>query len=97
MSKGESGFSLFSSSSRASNSDDSLVIDICYGYSYFEVFGLTSEEFTELEKYYKELKNKARNPDLLRLKKVIEAAEADGHTEEELKEFKDAIDNFLNF
>lgn len=27
-------------------------IDICYGYAYFEVFGTTDEEWTELEKFY---------------------------------------------
>ena len=35
--------------------DDELVVDICYGYSYFEVFGLSDEEFNELEKYYSSL------------------------------------------
>ena len=34
---------------------DGLVIDICYYYSYFEVFGLSDEEFEELEKYYNKL------------------------------------------
>ena len=29
-----------------------LKIDICYGYKYFEVFGLTKEEFQQLESYY---------------------------------------------
>lgn len=35
---------------------DGLTIDICYYYSYFEVFGLSEEEFDELEKYYNEFK-----------------------------------------
>ena len=35
--------------------DNGLTIDICYGWSYFEVFGLSDEEFTELCKYYEEL------------------------------------------
>ena len=35
--------------------DNGLAIDICYGWSYFEVFGLSDEEFTELCKYYEEL------------------------------------------
>ena len=35
--------------------DGDLAIDICYGYSYFEVFGLSSKEFADLEKYYSEL------------------------------------------
>lgn len=29
-----------------------LVVDICYYYSYFEVFGLSPDEFKELSKYY---------------------------------------------
>ena len=33
-------------------SSDGLVIDICYDYEYFEVFGLSKDEFLELEKYY---------------------------------------------
>ena len=32
--------------------EDGLIIDVCYDYSYFEVFGLTDEEFEELEKFY---------------------------------------------
>lgn len=32
--------------------DGDLIIDICYGYSYFEVFGLSEEDFEELRKYY---------------------------------------------
>lgn len=36
--------------------DDDLTIDICYGYRYFEVFGLTEDEEIELEEYYNELK-----------------------------------------
>lgn len=39
--------------------EDGLTIDICYLYSYFEVFGLSNDEFKELEKYYNSLrKNK---------------------------------------
>lgn len=34
---------------------DGLKIDICFCYSYFEVFGLTDEEFKELEDYYNKL------------------------------------------
>lgn len=34
---------------------DGLTIDICYGYSYFEVFGLTDEEFEKLVECYQEL------------------------------------------
>lgn len=32
--------------------EDGLTIDVCYRYSYFEVFGLTDEEFEELKKFY---------------------------------------------
>lgn len=32
--------------------DGKLKIDICYGYSYFEVFGLTTEEFEKLKEFY---------------------------------------------
>ena len=31
---------------------DNLTIDICYSYSYFEVFGLTDAEFQELTSFY---------------------------------------------
>lgn len=34
---------------------DDLTIDICYFWMYFEVFGLTVEEFEILEKYYNSL------------------------------------------
>ena len=33
-----------------------FIIDICYHYSYFEVFGTHKEEFKKLEKYYEELR-----------------------------------------
>lgn len=32
--------------------ENGLTIDICYYYSYFEVFGLSNEEFEELQTYY---------------------------------------------
>lgn len=35
--------------------DDELTIDICYDYSYFEVFGLSDTEFEELEDFYESL------------------------------------------
>lgn len=34
---------------------DGVYIDICYEFEYFEVFGLTAMEFSELEEYYLEL------------------------------------------
>lgn len=37
--------------------DGDLIIDICYGYSYFEVFGLSEKEFEELRKYYNSLED----------------------------------------
>ena len=33
-----------------------FTLEICYNWSYFEVFGTTDEEFTELLKYYDNLK-----------------------------------------
>lgn len=38
-------------------SQDNLTIDICESWRYFEVFGLTDEEFIELHNYYNELLN----------------------------------------
>ncbi len=35
--------------------DGELTINICYYWNYFEVFGLSSKEFADLEKYYSEL------------------------------------------
>ena len=35
--------------------DGELVIDICYSWSYFKVFGLSDEEFDELARYYSQL------------------------------------------
>lgn len=34
---------------------DGLTVDICYSYSYFEVFGLSEDEFDELADYYSQL------------------------------------------
>ena len=39
--------------------DGDVQIDICYGWEYFEVFGLTNEEFNEVEKYYEKLCERA--------------------------------------
>lgn len=35
-----------------------LQLDICYFYSYFEVFGTTKKEWQELDKYYNSLEEK---------------------------------------
>lgn len=35
--------------------NEGLIIDICYQWSYFEVFGLSEEEFEELMIYYNKL------------------------------------------
>ena len=32
--------------------ENGLIVDICYEYMYFEVFGLSDDEFAELLKYY---------------------------------------------
>lgn len=34
---------------------DGLDIDICYSWMYFEVFGLSGNEFHELKRYYESL------------------------------------------
>lgn len=36
--------------------DESLTIDVCCEWAYFEVFGLSDAEFLELEKYYYSLR-----------------------------------------
>ena len=36
--------------------EDGLIIDICYDYCYFEVFGLSVEDFDELASYYASLR-----------------------------------------
>ena len=40
-----------------------LQIDICYYWAYFEVFGLTDEEFKELCSFYEELNAARRDED----------------------------------
>ena len=35
--------------------DEDITIDVCPSWSYFEVFGLTDEEFRELKDFYKSL------------------------------------------
>ena len=35
-------------------------IDICRNWEYFEVFGLTNKEFSEIESFYKDLVSKVR-------------------------------------
>lgn len=37
--------------------DDKYQIDICYGYAYFEVFGLDEKEEKELKEYYNKLRD----------------------------------------
>lgn len=32
--------------------DEEVLIDICYDWGYFEIFGLTDDEFAEVEEYY---------------------------------------------
>lgn len=38
--------------------DDDIQIDICYYWSYFEVFGLTDAEFDKLREYYVSLRGR---------------------------------------
>ena len=35
-----------------------MQLDICYEYDYFEVFGLTDEEFKDLQNYYSNLESR---------------------------------------
>ena len=35
-----------------------IQLDICYEYDYFEVFGLTDEEFKDLQNYYSNLESR---------------------------------------
>ena len=35
--------------------DGEISVDICYGHEYFEVFGLSDDEFRELAEYYASL------------------------------------------
>ena len=37
--------------------EDGLTIDICYNWSYYEVFGLSEDEFKELSVYYNSLED----------------------------------------
>lgn len=36
--------------------DDDIMVDICYRYSYFEIFGLTDDEEDEVFAYYEALR-----------------------------------------
>lgn len=45
--------------------DSDITIDICRPYKYFEVFGLSEEEFSELEKFYMDLETLIYNPQRL--------------------------------
>ena len=40
--------------------DGEVRIDLCRNWEYFEVFGLTNEEFAEIESFYKDLVSKVR-------------------------------------
>lgn len=37
-----------------------VIIDLCRNWGYFEVFGLTNEEFAEVESFYGDLISKVR-------------------------------------
>ena len=43
--------------------EEGLTIDICYYYSYFEVFGLSDEDFAELEIFYNLLSSQEEEDD----------------------------------
>jgi hypothetical protein len=40
--------------------EDGIRIDLCRNWGYFEVFGLTNEEFAEVESFYGDLISKVR-------------------------------------
>lgn len=40
--------------------EDGVRIDLCRNWGYFEVFGLTNEEFAEVESFYGDLISKVR-------------------------------------
>lgn len=44
--------------------EDGLEINICYYYEYFEVIGLSDEEFNELTEYYESLFIKGEKEDV---------------------------------
>jgi hypothetical protein len=39
---------------------EGLIVDVCFFYAYFEVFGLSIGEFEELEKFYEDLRKRKR-------------------------------------
>lgn len=41
--------------------NEELMINICYDYEYFEVFGLSHIEFANLERFYEELVERNNN------------------------------------
>lgn len=43
------------------NSTNTVHIDICYHYGYYEVFGLTEKEKEEIEEFYYQLRNDLHN------------------------------------
>ena len=42
---------------------EGLMVDVCYPYAYFEVFGLSNREFEKLEKFYEGLSKGKRGLD----------------------------------
>lgn len=52
--------------------DDEITIDICYHWSYFEVFGLSANEFKELDRFYNDLSKKATREFLMETLSQIE-------------------------
>lgn len=59
--------------------DSDVAIDICRRWGYFEVFGLSEEEFSELEKFYNDLN-------------VVISEEQDEVIEDKLRELEEAIE-----
>ena len=56
--------------------DNKIEVDICYGYNYFEIFGLTEEEEKEITEFYQKEKEECR-------RRIIASFEEDEDEEEE--------------
>lgn len=63
-------------------SEDGLTIDVCYGYSYFEIFGLELDEFEKVKDLYECVRDFYSSKDLyMNLAEAVKAVEAESETE----------------
>lgn len=59
-------------------SENGLTVDVCYGYSYFEVFGLEPNEFEKVKDWYNTLDNFYLDKEIYTyLAEAIKAVEAE--------------------